>query len=117
MNTINAETKPVFVVVSEEAGKSVTTVQAEQIVVVTAISRGPLGPKGDKGDQGGGAGYLHVQAQPSTQWIINHNLGFKPLVQLFDTASQEFDGLITHASDNQVIATLTAAVAGFARLT
>lgn len=60
--------------------------------------------------------YMHTQSTPSSTWIINHNLGFKPAVELFDSGSQEIDADIVHVSDNQVVVSLTKAITGFARL-
>lgn len=62
------------------------------------------------------AAYVHDQVSPSATWIINHNLGFRPSVELFDAGSQEFDGEISHPTVNQVVVSLTTAVSGFARL-
>jgi hypothetical protein len=60
--------------------------------------------------------YVHTQSVAASTWIINHNLGFKPSVELYDSGSQEIDAAIVHTSDNQVIVTLTKAITGFARL-
>lgn len=60
--------------------------------------------------------YEHSQASASFTWIINHNLGYRPSVELFDSGSQVFDGYIAHPSVNQAVVELTVATAGFARL-
>lgn len=91
------------------------TVPGGPAVVRVAVP-GPRGVQGEQGQPGQDAGYVHQQPTPAATWVMNHNLGFKPAVALFDTGSQEFDGLITHTSDNQAVATMTAPVAGFARL-
>ena len=56
------------------------------------------------------------QVTPSTTWTINHNLGYKPAIDLFSVGSQEIDGGVVHTSDNQTVVTFTVATAGFARL-
>lgn len=56
------------------------------------------------------------QPTPSQQWVINHNLGFKPAVELFNTGSQEIEGDVVHVSINQTVVSFTLGVAGFARL-
>lgn len=61
--------------------------------------------------------FLFEQPIPSTTWTINHNLGFKPSVELFNSGSQEIDGDVVNTSTNQTIISFTAPVAGFARLT
>lgn len=56
------------------------------------------------------------QALPAATWTINHNLGYKPSVELFNTASQEIDADVIHTSSNQTVVSFTTAIAGFARL-
>lgn len=60
--------------------------------------------------------YVHNQASASFVWTINHNLGYRPSVELFDAGSQEFDGEVSHPTVNQAVVTLAIATAGFARL-
>lgn len=72
-------------------------------------TQGPQGPAG--------TGYIHTQVTPSATWIINHNLGFRPAVELLDTGGQEIDGEVAHPSINQAVVTLNPATAGLARLT
>lgn len=62
------------------------------------------------------ASFVHTQNSASIQWNINHNLGYRPIVQLFNTGSQVIIGDITHISVNQSIIQFSAPVAGFARL-
>lgn len=109
---------PAVVKVTAPGGPAVArvTVPSGPAVVRVAVP-GPRGVQGEQGEPGeAGAGYVHQQPTPAATWVMNHNLGFKPAVALFDAGSQEFDGLITHTSDNQTVATMTAPVAGFARL-
>lgn len=68
-------------------------------------------------DASGYSAFIHTQSVAATTWTINHNLGFKPSVELFDSSSQEIDASIVHTSNNQIIVTLTVAITGFARLT
>ena len=35
--------------------------------------------------------YTHTQSTASATWTINHNLGFRPSIELFDAGGQEFD--------------------------
>jgi hypothetical protein len=101
---------PVVNTVTVIDGSSIATVVTVPIVnTVTATTVGPQGPAG--------AGYLHQQTSSSTTWIINHNLGFRPAVELFDSGSQEIDGDVAHPSVNQAIITLSPATTGTARLT
>ena len=91
-----------------DAGTTVVTVPVTS--VVTATTEGPQGPAGS-------GAYVFTQSTPSTTWAINHNLGFRPTVELLDAGSQEIDGDVAHPSINQTIVTLNPATAGLARLT
>jgi hypothetical protein len=68
------------------------------------------------GSAGGLAAYVHTQSTPATTWTINHNLGFRPSVELLDSGSQEIDADVSHPSANQTVVTLKSAIAGLARL-
>ena len=68
------------------------------------------------GGGGGIAAYVHTQASVATTWTINHNLGYRPTVELLDSGSQEIDGAIAHPTVNQTVITLNPATAGLARL-
>lgn len=92
------------------------TVTKGDTTVVRVTTAGPQGPVGPQGPAGGVA-YVHTQATPSTTWTINHNLGYRPAVELLDTGSQEIDAEIAHPSVNQTVVTLNPATAGLARLT
>lgn len=63
-----------------------------------------------------GTTYVHNQATPATVWTINHNLGYRPAVELFDAGGNEFDADIVHTSVNQVVVHLNIAATGTARL-
>ena len=56
-------------------------------------------------------------ASPLSVWVINHNLGFKPSVELWDLAGREVEGDVTHSSDNQLQVSWITPQAGTARLT
>lgn len=60
-------------------------------------------------------GYLHTQDDPALVWTINHNLGYRPVVELFTVGQVEFDAEIVHTSDNQCVVYLVKETAGFAR--
>jgi hypothetical protein len=72
-------------------------------------SQGPAGPSG--------AGYTHPQPVASAVWTIQHDLGFKPTVQVYGLAGEVVYADIEHYSDNAVIVRLLAPLAGGARLT
>lgn len=71
-----------------------------------------VGPAGASGT----VSYVHSQSASSDTWTIIHNLGYKPIVQVFDTGSQLIEAEVSHLSSNIVTILLTAPTAGFARL-
>ena len=75
------------------------------------------GREGQPGPPGlGSEGYVFNQPTPSGSWTINHNLGYRPSVAVFDSGSQEIDAEVSHPSVNTTILTLNPPTAGFARL-
>ena len=64
---------------------------------------------------GGTAAYQFTQAQAAAVWIINHNLGFSPVVQTFSTGGEEIEGAVIHLTPNTTQVTFAAPIAGTAR--
>lgn len=62
-----------------------------------------------------GASYIHTQSSASATWTINHNLGFRPSIELFTAGGVEFMGDIVHTSLNQAVVSLASAQTGTAR--
>lgn len=120
MTTVNITALINTVTVTEGDGGT-TVVTVPQTSTVTAIAQGPQGPIGPEGPVGpvgpASAFYMHTQSTPASTWTINHNLGFRPSVELLDSGSQEIDGEVAHPSINQTVVTLSPATAGIARLT
>lgn len=81
-------------------------------LVMTQL-RGPQGPAGI----GSGSAYLHNQGVAALTWTINHNLGFRPSVELLTVGGVEFEADISHPTVNQTVITCLTARAGSARLT
>jgi hypothetical protein len=92
----------------------VATPVAPTVEVGTRI--GPRGLRGEPGADGLMAAYVHTQGSAATTWTINHNLGYRPSVELYTVGGIEFDGDVQHTSENQVVVTLVVATAGSARL-
>ncbi len=44
-----------------------------------------------------------TQSSPSASWIVNHNLGFHPLVTILTPGFVEMEAQITHTSNNQLL--------------
>lgn len=68
------------------------------------------------GQESGGA-YVFTQQTPASMWIINHNLGHVPSVEVFDSGSQEVDAEVSHPTQNQTVIVFSIPLSGFARLT
>lgn len=96
---------------------------------VTIASPGPQGQKGDKGDTGdtGAQGpvgtanpayysYTFEQQSNSTTWVINHNLGYKPAVDIIDYGGNNIEADITYTSSSSLAITLSPAASGYAYL-
>lgn len=110
------------VIVSNEGQRVVVTADGRNTVVrenrqraAVATAAGPQGPQGVPGLSG--AGFIHTQGSAALEWTINHNLGFRPSVELMSVGGAEIEGDVVHTSLNQTIATFLIPVAGFARLT
>jgi len=63
-----------------------------------------------------GLGFVHTQASPASTWTINHNLGYKPLCQVFSAGSIKMIVEIEDVTINQTVVRVTPAQTGFARL-
>lgn len=71
---------------------------------------------GVRGPAGTAAGFNFTQASPANEWIMNHNLGYKPAIDLFTVGGVQFVAEIVHIDDNQARAYLITPLAGSARL-
>lgn len=78
---------------------------------------GPQGPTGPAGESQSGS-YHHNQPTPQTVWVITHNLGYHPSMNVKDPDENEIVGFsFEHNSVNQVTLTFGTALAGDAYLT
>lgn len=81
------------------------------------VTVGLVGPRGPAGTGGGEAqGYLFEQAIVSDVWEIEHNLGFRPNVTVFDSAHSQVEGEVFHQDSNSLTVTFSAAFSGYAVL-
>lgn len=71
-----------------------------------------VGPPGT----GSQSNYNHNQPTASATWTISHNLGYKPIVQIYDSGSQLVEADVSHLSVNTVVILFSTPTAGFARL-
>lgn len=92
---------------------------ASEVVIETAVTEVVIevvGARGERGPPGSGTAYVHNQNAANATWTINHNLGYRPSVELIEAGGAEFDGEIIHTSVNQTVVYLTEPTAGLARL-
>ena len=59
--------------------------------------------------------YEHTQASAAATWTINHNLGFRPNVQLRSVGHVLIGADVQHPSTTQAVANLESPFAGYAR--
>lgn len=74
-------------------------------------AQGPIGPTGASF-----TAYEHSQSVPSAAWVINHNLGYKPVTQVFNSGSNLVDCEVVHNSNNQITCLFVSPITGFTRL-
>lgn len=58
--------------------------------------------------------YRHDQLLPNSIWVIVHELGYYPNVQIFDSTGEEIKGVIEHDDDTALTIAFSAATAGWA---
>lgn len=83
---------------------------------ILEVGQGPAGPPGPPGSGGGGGASAPVQVNqltPASLWTINHNLGYRPQVQVFSVGGLRIEADIQHISVNQYQITFVQPVAGF----
>ena len=64
-----------------------------------------------------GFAYIYNQSSPSTNWIVNHNLGYRPTTELRNTGGVKIFAKIVHISYNQLQVLSDSPIAGQLRLT
>lgn len=88
-----------------------TVVRVSDVAVrVIAATPGPPGPPGPPGE----AYYRHDQTAPDSEWVVNHNLGARPVVAVFSTGGAAMLAHVIHTSDHQARVYFDAPVAGYA---
>jgi hypothetical protein len=60
--------------------------------------------------------YTHQQTSANTVWTINHGLGYRPSVTIFDNTQNEVEGAVTHVDNNNVSLEFSVAITGTAYL-
>lgn len=82
--------------------------------VIDVLPTGPRGPAGPPGPAGIAAlSYSHTQPIPAADWVIAHNLGYRPAgIRAFDSADTEWIGDVEHVDDNNLILHFVSAFGG-----
>jgi hypothetical protein len=102
---------PVSRVIAQEPGDQVVVQEINEQVVVSEI--GVAGPRGPAGPSGGQP-QVFTQATPAQGWTIVHNLGYRPIVQVFDLEWNLVDVSVGHPSAEQFVVQPDVPLAGYA---
>jgi hypothetical protein len=81
------------------------------VPVFAVASQGPPGPPGMPGR---GLGF-EADFAAAAEWVVNHNLGFRPLVSVLTPGGAEMDAEVLHTSLNQCRVYFSAPAAGRVR--
>lgn len=76
------------------------------------VGQGPSGPPGS----GASAAVRFTQASPLAEWVINHNLGIEPQIEVMSPGSVRVSAEVIHTSLNQTRVLFATPYAGFALL-
>lgn len=79
--------------------------------IVEVTKQGPEGASGSAASS-----HLHTQSSSSATWTVNHNLGYRPNVEVFNTGWAEVDASVVHNSVNQTVITFSQPTTGYARM-
>lgn len=95
---------PLVEVTPESGPALIVEVPAPPGVVIVEVP----GPKGDPGATPVGGSDAHLafgQSVPAALWTVNHNLGKRPAVQVFDSAGTQVEGDVAHLNVNTLTVT------------
>lgn len=59
--------------------------------------------------------YLHQQSTEADQWIVNHNLGYRPSIEVLSLGGEKILAEVLHVSENQTIVYWSVPKIGFVR--
>lgn len=105
MSEININNTVEELLVSSRTERIIVNPETRSVAIVYA---GPIGPRGFDGFGGLPEFFEYSQVTPSTSWLINHNLGYKPNVDVRDENGVRLRVGVIHHTDNQTeVQTLT----------
>ena len=95
----------ILVITVDDTAPPEIAITPAPIVVEIAGSglQGPPGPQGPQGPPGSGVAgsfYRHSQMTSSNEWLIVHNLGYNPSVNVQDSAGTNCETEITYIDVN-----------------
>jgi len=83
------------IVLTAQAEKLLTVVE-QQASILEVAAQGPAGASGST------SAYTHTQTTESAEWIVNHNLGVKPVVEILTTGGVLVEAEVLHVTNNQL---------------
>lgn len=87
-----------------------STLQPAPVIRSTlAVGQGPAGPSGARAQR-----IRHDQTTPASPWVVNHNLGSQPLIEVFSAGGSKLLVQIVHTSANQALIYPDEPTTGFA---
>lgn len=120
MTSVNIDPKTQVINVESGINKDVIVLARTQEIIVdpstqavSVVNAGPQGPPG--GGAGASAYYKHSQNVPSTTWTVDHNLGVRTSVAIYDSADDEVESDIRWLNDdNTTVITFAYGITGIA---
>ena len=111
------ENNQLEVIEIEQEINSVQTVEQIEVViddldleVIEVSEQGPPGPIGP-----GGLGDFEQTFSALSSWVVNHNLGRRPLVSVTTMGGDEIGVRVLHTNDNQFVVYFDSPIAGIVR--
>lgn len=83
------------------------------MIKVLKTGQGPAGPPGGGGGGGGTQPVQVNQSVASSNWVVNHNLGYRPQIQVFTVGGLEVFAEIIHTTVNQYQINFVSPVTGY----
>ena len=93
------------IVLAQESGLSLQFPPRQSVVLQVEGIQGPEG-------SGSSARYTHTQSAASDSWTVNHNLGFRPQVEVLSPGGVRVEAGVQHMSDNQTVISFNTAQTG-----
>lgn len=84
----------------------VAVVENPRAEIITVAQQGPSGAAG------AAEKFIHLQTVNSAEWIVNHNLGSKPMAEVLSVGGEAIIAEIQHITDNQLRVYLSAPMQG-----